>query len=149
MFSVLLGPPQDVSTISNGGGSGGGTGGGTGGGSSTSNAARLNDIAILNYALVLERLEANFYSTFRNNFTRANFVAAGFDNETYDYFELIGDHELAHQAAFISIISQLGGTPVPACTYNFSVVTDVPSYVAIARLLENTGAMAYTGKYFL
>ncbi len=38
----------------------------------------------------------------------------------------------------------LGGTPVPACTYNFGVTT-VAQFVATARIFENVGVTAYAG----
>ncbi len=116
--------------------------------SATQNSSLNNDIAILNYALVLEQLEANFYATFQANFTAQDFLAANYTQETYTYFNLIYSHEQAHVRILTSVISQLGGTPVTACTYNFASVTDVTSYVAVARVLENTGTMAYDGKPF-
>lgn len=111
-------------------------------------AALTNDIAILNYALVLEHLESYFYTLYQNTFNQADFVAAGFSNETYSYFNLISQHEDTHVRILTSVISQLGGTPGSECTYNFGSITNVTTYVSIARVLENTGAMAYSGKHF-
>lgn len=118
----------------------------TGGNGVVAGAALNNDISILNYALVLERLEANFYTRFQSNFTRADFAAANYSNETYEYFNLIRDHENTHVRILTSVISQLGGSPVPECDYNFDSVTNVSSYILIARILETTGTMAYAGK---
>lgn len=132
-LSVAVSPPQNVPPSNGNPGTG------------TQIAARTNDIAILNFALILERLEANFYQRFQNIFTANNFTAAGFSEETFTYFGLISDHENAHTTALESIIGQLGGTTVAQCTYNFSSVTDVNSYVSVAKVLENTGASAYTG----
>ena len=109
-------------------------------------AAQLNDIAILNYALVLENLEASFYTRFQTNYTAQNFIAANFTQQNFDYLNIVYVHEVAHVQALTAIITQLGGTPLPACTYNFSIVTDVRSYLSVARVLENTGTMAYDGK---
>jgi hypothetical protein len=133
LFSVTVSPAQTVS-----------------GSSSSSSSPNLsNDVAILNFALILEQLEANFYTTYQTNFTAQNFIAAGYTQQTFDYLNIIFVHELAHVRILTAIINQLGGTPVSACTFNFSSVVDVPSYIALARILENTGTMAYDGKSFL
>jgi hypothetical protein len=43
-----------------------------------------------------------------------------------------------------STITQLGGTPVPPCTYQFGV-SNVKQLVATAQIFENTGVAAYDG----
>jgi hypothetical protein len=48
--------------------------------------------------------------------------------------------------ALSSTITSLGGTPVQPCTYDFSAVTNVTTYLGVARLLENTGVTAYDGE---
>ena len=95
---------------------------------------------------MLEHLESAFYTRFQNTFTAQDFIAANLTQRDYDYFNIIYVHELAHVRALTAIITQLGGTPVPACTYNFSIVTNVRSYASVARILETTGTMAYDGK---
>jgi hypothetical protein len=75
----------------------------------------------------------------------AAFRTAGFTNTDYSYFTLIQAHENAHVKALQGTISAYGGEPVPECKYNFSAVTDVKSYVAAAKVLENTGVSAYNG----
>ena len=91
-------------------------------------------------------MEANFYTRFQARFKAQDFIAAGFTQQTYDYFNIIYVHELAHVRTLTAVISQLGGTPVSECTYTFPAVTDARSYISVARVLENTGAMAYDGK---
>ncbi len=59
----------------------------------TATTAAQNDIIALNYALTLENLEYNFYRTGLQNFTQAEFTAAGFNSTIYTYFTLIRNHE--------------------------------------------------------
>ena len=101
------------------------------------------DIAILNYALTLEHLEATFYNTFVYN--ASQYEAAGYDGATAGYISMIQSHENTHVATLTSVITVLGGTPVAPCTYNFSSVTGVPAFLATAAALENTGVSAYDG----
>ena len=113
------------------------------------------DVDMLNYALTLEHLEAAFYVQGLQVFSRGDLTGAGFLNgfggrirsNVYDYFVLIRDHELAHVSTLQSVIRGLGGTPVPACTYNFqqTAFTSVEQFVSVAQVLENTGVMAYDG----
>ncbi|MBA3401579.1 MAG: ferritin-like domain-containing protein [Actinobacteria bacterium] len=113
------------------------------------------DVDMLNYALTLEHLEATFYVQGLEVFSRGDLTGAEFlggfggriRSKVYDYFELIRTHELAHVNTLQSVITSLGGTPVPACTYNFerTAFTSVEQFVSVARDLENTGVMAYDG----
>ena len=106
--------------------------------------ATASDIATLQYALTLEHLESTFYNLYQSQFSDAAFVAAGFASGIYSYLSLIQYHEASHVALLSSVISSLGGSPVPACNYSFPV-TNVTSYIAVAQALENTGVMAYDG----
>jgi len=114
-----------------------------------------SDVDMLNYALTLEHLEAAFYVQGLGVFSRGDLTGAGFLNgfggrirsNVYDYFVLIRAHELEHVSTLQSVIRGLGGTPVPACTYNFqqTAFTSVEQFVSVAQVLENTGVMAYDG----
>src|SRR3978361_1153105 len=67
-------------------------------------AVAKGDLDILNYALTLEYLESDFYSTG---------VAKGFlSGRTLELITPIGDHEKQHVAAVTQTIKSLGGTPV-------------------------------------
>lgn len=114
-----------------------------------------SDIDMLNYALTLEHLEATFYVQGLQIFSRGDLTGAKFldgfggriRSTVYDYFVRIRDHELTHVSTLQSVIRGLGGTPVPACTYNFqqTAFTGVEQFVGVAQVLENTGVMAYDG----
>lgn len=110
------------------------------------------DIDILNYALVLERLEAEFYRRVLNRFNERQFENASYFNwlggnvrkHIYDNFQVISNHEDTHVQTLVSVIRELGGQPVPKSEYSFGL-TGVESAVKTARTLENTGVRAYDG----
>ncbi|MBA2754314.1 MAG: ferritin-like domain-containing protein [Chloroflexia bacterium] len=96
-----------------------------------------SDIDILNYALTLEHLEYAFY--------RDGLAALGvFDSLLDD----VRDHEDVHVDTLIQVISSLGGTPVTEQCYTFAArgaFDSQDAFLDTARVLENTGVMAYTG----
>ncbi len=96
-----------------------------------------SDIDILNYALTLEHLEYAFY--------RDGLAALGvFDSLLDD----VRDHEDVHVNTLIQVISGLGGKPVTEQRYTFAAMGAFDSqdaFLDTARVLENTGVMAYTG----
>ena len=110
------------------------------------------DVDILNYALTLEHLEANFYIRVLNKFGEKEFEEANvFDGlgtylrrKVYGNFVRIREHEKTHVETLISVIESLGGVPVPRSAYDFGI-TSVASAVQTAQLLENTGVKAYDG----
>ncbi|MDZ4796882.1 MAG: ferritin-like domain-containing protein [Bryobacteraceae bacterium] len=110
------------------------------------------DIAVLNYALALEHLEANYYTVglarfAASDFNRANFpqvLGSGTVAGVYTNLTRIRDHEVAHVKALQDAVTSLGGVPVLACTYSFPY-TDPESFLQVALVLEETGVMAYDG----
>jgi len=105
-----------------------------------------NDILILQYALTLENLEAQFYRYGLGNITQAQFATAGYNATTYSYLTMIRDHELAHVALLSSVIASLNTVPVPYCQYNFAAAFASPAaFIATAAALENAGQTAYDG----
>ena len=112
-----------------------------GGFSRTSSAqAEDSDLEILNYALTLEYLEADFYNQ-------------GIDGGTLSGRELalvtpIRDHEDAHVAALTSTISDLGGTPVksPKFKYPNGTFSDKAKFLGTASVFEELGVTAYHGQ---
>ena len=121
--------------------------------------AAVSDLDVLNYALTLEHLEANFYTEglkqySSSDFSRGNFSAnLGNPNnffgdsvtgDVYAYLLLIRNHEQTHVRTLIQTIQSLGGRPKPACTYQFNY-NSVDQFLAIGKVLEDTGVSAYAG----
>lgn len=104
-----------------------------------------NDVGILQYALILENLENAFYTIGQEKFKVADYKDFPLNAEViHQNFKQIASHERTHVAALNATITSLGGSPFPACTYNFGI-TNAKSYVATARVLERVGTSAYNG----
>lgn len=101
-------------------------------------------IAVLNYALTLEHLEAAFYREGVAMFDAAAYEAIGFQAGVRDRIALIADQEAEHVAFLTSGISAAGGTPVAEGSYNFGY-TDLAGFLALAATIEGVGVSAYQG----
>jgi len=116
-------------------GSGSEAGGAASGGSRQSSAK--GDLDVVNLALTLEYLEADFY-------TRV--LEAGiFSGGDADLIETIRDNEREHVAALRTMADKLGGPVAPRPTANFPL-RNRSSVLVLAAELENTGAAAYLGQ---
>jgi len=121
-------------------------------GGKKNNGSGVSDLDILNYALVLERLEYEFYRRHLQRFSENKIEAAaifeGFGNKVrnqiYENLVRIRNHEKTHVQTLISVIKSLGGKPVGDSEYDFGVKS-VADFVATAQVLEDTGVMAYDG----
>ncbi|SPO20418.1 related to stress response protein rds1p [Ustilago trichophora] len=103
---------------------------------------KFNDTQILQYALTLEHLEATFYNQSLSKLSTSDFENAGYNASVRNQIYSIGRDEAAH----VELLTKaLGNQSVPACTYNFSSVTDVESFLTTARVLEGVGVSAYLG----
>ena len=99
-------------------------------------ATPKSDVAILNFALTLEFLEAEFYTQATNNGRLTGKLAT--------FSRVVGAHERAH-VAFLR--KALGSAAVKKPRFNFkNTVTDQSAFAATANVLEDTGVSAYLGQ---
>jgi hypothetical protein len=97
-----------------------------------------SDIAILNFALTLEYLEAEFYRQ-----AKANRVGSGQENLTA-FINVVATHEAAHVAY---LRGALGAKAVKKPAFDFKdTVTSQAKFKATAQVLEDTGVQAYLGQ---
>jgi len=102
----------------------------------TAEAAASGDLAIVNYALTLEYLEADFY---------AKVIDSGlFKGAQLTLIKQIGEHERQHVDALKGTAEQLG-TPAakPETTFELK---DPMGVLRLAATVENLGAAAYLGQ---
>jgi hypothetical protein len=103
---------------------------------------------VLNYALTLEYLEAEFYAMGIAKGTAL--VPAG---APANAIKTIGDHETAHVNFLKTAITAAGATPVAKPTFDFTaggafadVFTNYATFLAVAQTFEDTGVRAYKGR---
>jgi hypothetical protein len=94
------------------------------------------DAEILNFALTLEYLEADFY--------KVKGKEVGLSGQAKRYAEQFGQEEEEHVLAITAAIKKLGGSPVKKPKFVFPAANE-KSFLALASVLENTGVGAYNG----
>jgi Ferritin-like domain len=105
---------------------------------SSTKRSKRNDVAILNYALTLEFLEAAFYQQAVAN------SAFGASAPLKDFAETVAKHEAAH-VKFLK--GALGSSAIKSPKFDFrAAVSDPATFASTAQVLEDTGVSAYLGQ---
>jgi hypothetical protein len=106
--------------------------------SMASAATPASDVAILNFALTLEYLEAEFYAQAKTN------QVGGSNAAVNAFVNVVAGHEAAH-VAFLK--KALGKKAVAKPNFDFKdTVTNIDKFKATAQVLEDTGVQAYLGQ---
>lgn len=103
-------------------------------------------LEVLNYALTLEYLEAEFYMQGLSS-NALNF------GDTREFFESVRDNEMAHVEFLKSAIQAAGGTPIAKPNFDFSADgafptwnSDLQTFLTLSQAFEDTGVRAYKGQ---
>ncbi|KAH9991669.1 ferritin-like domain-containing protein, partial [Russula compacta] len=105
-------------------------------------------LQVLQYAFTLEQLETQFYSQILSKFSASDFASAGFvlPDAAIEQFKTIESHESTHASTIQGIITGFGEKPISGCKFDVSsMITDLPTTLMNARVVEDVGVGAYLG----
>src|SRR4051794_6202654 len=101
--------------------------------------AASDDVDIVNFALMLEYLEAAFY-------TAAAKRVPGMSGDLKALVKEIRDNETEHVDALTAAVKQLGGKPAAVPGVDFGNAFDSKdTFLKLANVFEDTGVSAYNG----
>ena len=95
------------------------------------------DIGIVNFALTLEKIEADFY--------KQALAVEGLSADAKKLMESIAANEDEHVKTLTQSITQLGGKPDPAPQTKFPPLDSPDVVLQLAVQLEDTGVWSYNG----
>lgn len=95
------------------------------------------DLGILNYALTLEFLEADFYAKAADS--------GQLKGQALDIARQFGENEQEHVDALTAAVNQMGGTPAKKPQTKFPLESQ-DAILELAATVENLGAAAYLGQ---
>ncbi len=135
IFVAACGGDDEEETPSGGGSSD------TGGSSDSGGGASKGDIAIVNYALTLEHLEAAFYQQVLDS-------GEVKDKKVGEVAKEISENEQEHVEALTATVEQLGGKPAkaPKTAFEDVIAGGEAMILETAAAVENLGAAAYLGQ---
>ncbi|HEX8051532.1 MAG TPA: ferritin-like domain-containing protein [Thermoleophilaceae bacterium] len=95
------------------------------------------DVGIVNFALTLEKIEAEFY--------KRALAVQGIEPNVKKVLESIAKNETEHVQSLTQALAGLGGKPNPAPQVKLPALSDQAQVLRVAVELEDTGVAAYNG----